>query len=150
VSVELAAVRLDERGEGVLIGVPDRPRSFACALRIAALDGFIAGPNDDHGSGLGDDTHRLHDWMADGTDPGSHRPAGVSGEVFDELMATGAVVVGRRTFELAGGWSGDPSCRAARRGRVALGHVRRDRWTARCAGRRSGRPRWIVHASAGG
>lgn len=25
----------------------------------------------------------------------------------DELMATGAVVVGRRTFELAGGWDGD-------------------------------------------
>jgi hypothetical protein len=27
--------------------------------------------------------------------------------VFDELMATGAVLVGRRTFELARGWNGD-------------------------------------------
>jgi dihydrofolate reductase len=72
-----------------------------------SLDGFIAGPNDEPGNGLGDDVHRLHDWLADGSDPGSHRPAGVSGEVFDEAMATGAVVVGRRTFELAGGWSGD-------------------------------------------
>jgi hypothetical protein len=25
----------------------------------------------------------------------------------DELMATGAIVVGRRTFELADGWAGD-------------------------------------------
>jgi dihydrofolate reductase len=72
-----------------------------------SLDGFITGPGDDRGNGLGVDGHRLHDWLADGTDPASHRPSGVSGEVFDELMATGAVVAGRRTFEIAGGWSGD-------------------------------------------
>jgi dihydrofolate reductase len=72
-----------------------------------SLDGFITGPNDDRGNGLGVDGHRLHDWLADGTDPASHRPSGVSAEVFDELMATGAVVAGRRTFEIAGGWSGD-------------------------------------------
>jgi dihydrofolate reductase len=72
-----------------------------------SLDGFIAGPNDDRGNGLGVDGHRLHDWLADGTDPASHRPSGVSGAVFDELMATGAVVAGRRTFEIAGGWNGD-------------------------------------------
>jgi dihydrofolate reductase len=72
-----------------------------------SLDGFITGPNDDRGNGLGVDGHRLHDWLAGGTDPTSHRPSGVSGEVFDELMASGAVVAGRRTFEIAGGWSGD-------------------------------------------
>ena len=72
-----------------------------------SLDGFITGPNDDRGNGLGVDGHRRHDWLADGTDAASHRPSGASGEVFDELMATGAVVVGRRTFEIAGGWSGD-------------------------------------------
>jgi dihydrofolate reductase len=72
-----------------------------------SLDGFIAGPDDDRRNGLGVDGHRLHDWLSDGTDPASHRPSGVSGEVFDELMATGAVVAGRRTFEIAGGWSGD-------------------------------------------
>jgi dihydrofolate reductase len=27
--------------------------------------------------------------------------------VFDEVMQTGAVIVGRRTFEFAGGWDGD-------------------------------------------
>jgi dihydrofolate reductase len=35
------------------------------------------------------------------------RPAGVNGQVFGEMMATGAVVAGRGTFELAGGWGGD-------------------------------------------
>jgi dihydrofolate reductase len=35
------------------------------------------------------------------------RPAGVNGQVFDELMSTGAVVAGRGIFEPAGGWGGD-------------------------------------------
>jgi dihydrofolate reductase len=37
----------------------------------------------------------------------SGRLAGVNGQVFDEMMATGAVVIGRGTFEPAGGWGGD-------------------------------------------
>jgi dihydrofolate reductase len=43
-----------------------------------------------------------------GADPerGDHL-AGVSGQVFDEAMSTGAVVAGRGTFEPAGGWDGD-------------------------------------------
>jgi dihydrofolate reductase len=41
-------------------------------------------------------------------DPGSYRPAdATNATVFDELMATGAVITGRRTFEFAGGWAGD-------------------------------------------
>ncbi|MFL5886484.1 MAG: dihydrofolate reductase, partial [Thermoleophilaceae bacterium] len=28
-----------------------------------SLDGFIAGPNDERGNGLGDDGRRLHDWL---------------------------------------------------------------------------------------
>jgi len=54
--------------------------------------------------------HRLHEWAltgADADDKGVGRPAGVNGEVFDEFMATGAVVAGRGTFEPAGGWGGD-------------------------------------------
>ena len=31
----------------------------------------------------------------------------MNGQVFDEFMATGAVVAGRGTFEPAGGWGGD-------------------------------------------
>ena len=34
-------------------------------------------------------------------------PPAPAREVFDELMATGAVVVGRRTFDYAGHWNGD-------------------------------------------
>ena len=77
-----------------------------------SLDGFIAGPNDGRGNGLGDDGRRLHDWLLTGDAPSAPsgvpgRPAGVNGEAFDDFMATGAVVVGRRTFDIAGGWAGD-------------------------------------------
>jgi dihydrofolate reductase len=74
-----------------------------------SLDGFIAGPQDGPGRGFGVDGERLHDWLSPGgVDPGSHRPTGGPGAaVFDELMATGAVITGRRTFEFAGGWDGD-------------------------------------------
>jgi dihydrofolate reductase len=77
-----------------------------------SLDGFIAGPNDERGNGLGDDGHRLHDWFLTSGGPSGPsgvpgRPSGVNGEMFDELMATGAIVTGRRTFDIAGGWAGD-------------------------------------------
>jgi len=73
-----------------------------------SLDGFITGPDDDADHGLGVNGERLHDWLGDpdGDVPGFH-PPGPSREVFDELMATGAVVVGRRTFDHAGHWGGD-------------------------------------------
>jgi dihydrofolate reductase len=76
-----------------------------------SLDGFIAGPSEGPGNGLGDGGHRLHEWFLTGADA-SHKGAaghlaGVNREVMDEAMATGAAVVGRRTFELADGWGGD-------------------------------------------
>ncbi len=78
-----------------------------------SLDGFIAGPNEGPDNGLGDGGHRLHEWaFSTGADTDPHsgvpgRPSGVNGQVFDEFMATGAVVAGRGTFEPAGGWGGD-------------------------------------------
>src|SRR5256714_10781223 len=76
-----------------------------------SLDGFIAGPNEGPGNGLGDGGHRLHEWFLTGADADrkaiSGRLAGVNGQVVDEFMATGAVVAGRGTFEPAGGWGGD-------------------------------------------
>jgi dihydrofolate reductase len=75
-----------------------------------SLDGFIAGPNERLDNGLGDGGHRLHEWALTGADADHNevaRPEGVNGEVFDELMSTGAVVAGRGTFEPAGGWDGD-------------------------------------------
>ena len=76
-----------------------------------SLDGFIAGPNEGPDNGLGDGGRRLHEWVWTGAEsepsgvPGP--PSGVNGRVYDEFMATGAVVAGRGTFEPAGGWGGD-------------------------------------------
>ena len=74
-----------------------------------SVDGFITGPDDGPEHGLGVGGERLHDWLsAGGVDPASHRPVGgPSAAVFDEVMGTGAVIVGRRTFDFAGGWAGD-------------------------------------------
>jgi dihydrofolate reductase len=75
-----------------------------------SLDGFIAGPNEGPGNGLGDGGHRLHEWVLTGADAGPRGVgslAGVDGQVVAEFMATGAVVAGRGTFEPAGGWGGD-------------------------------------------
>lgn len=66
-----------------------------------SLDGFIAGPNIRPDNGLGDGGQRLHDWII----PTAHGAA--NQQIVDELMSTGAVVAGRRTFEPAGGWNGD-------------------------------------------
>jgi dihydrofolate reductase len=73
-----------------------------------SLDGFITGPEDDEDHPLGIDGDRLHDWLASGGEGvEGFRPSGPSGEVFDEMMATGAVIAGRRTFDLVRGWNGD-------------------------------------------
>jgi len=66
-----------------------------------SLDGFIAGPNIRPDNGLGDGGQRLHDWIIPAVEGAANR------QIFDEMMATGAVVAGRRTFEPAGGWKGD-------------------------------------------
>jgi dihydrofolate reductase len=77
-----------------------------------SLDGFVAGPNEGPDNPAGDGVERLHDWLFASGEPASPsgmpgRPAGVNGQVFDELLATGAVVAGRGTFEPAAGWGGD-------------------------------------------
>jgi dihydrofolate reductase len=73
-----------------------------------SLDGFITGPGDGPGNGLGTGGHRLHEWLGEPLrEPPQFAPSGLSGQVFAEVMATGAVVVGRKTFDYAGHWSGD-------------------------------------------
>jgi dihydrofolate reductase len=66
-----------------------------------SLDGFVTGPDDRVGQELGRDGGRLFNWLDD------RMGDGPSGQVFREAMATGAVISGRRTFELAGRWQGD-------------------------------------------
>jgi dihydrofolate reductase len=77
-----------------------------------SLDGFVAGPNEGPDNPAGDGGDRVHDWLFTSGEPAGPsgmpgRPAGMNGQVFDEAMATGAVVAGRGTFEPAGGWGGD-------------------------------------------
>jgi dihydrofolate reductase len=71
-----------------------------------SLDGYIAGPNDEPDNPGGDGFTRLHDWFV--TPEGEFiRPSGPAGELIDEISATGAVLVGRRTAEQADHWGGD-------------------------------------------
>jgi dihydrofolate reductase len=75
-----------------------------------SLDGFIAGPNEGPDNATGDGGYRLHSWFltsADGDDFKKVSMGGVNGQAYAELMATGAVVAGRGTFEPAAGWDGD-------------------------------------------
>jgi dihydrofolate reductase len=75
-----------------------------------SLDGFVAGPEDGPDRGLGIGGERLHDFLTftgedHPTSARSHDEVGAA--VMADLMTTGAVLTGRRTFDLAGGWGGD-------------------------------------------
>ena len=71
-----------------------------------SLDGYIAGPDDGPDNAGGDGFMRLHEWLAS-ADGESGRPPGPAGEMHDEMEATGAVLVGRRTAEQAGHYKGN-------------------------------------------
>jgi dihydrofolate reductase len=76
-----------------------------------SLDGFIAGPNDGPGRGLGDGGERLHYWVFGGPWSYEEEPSGsATGEdkrFLDEGMARGgAIVGGRNTYEAAEAWGG--------------------------------------------
>lgn len=78
----------------------------AVLLMSMSADGYIAGPNDRPGNPGGDDFMRLHEWY--GSVQGEvGRPEGEAGTIWDELNATGAVVVGRRTGEQVDYYGGD-------------------------------------------
>ncbi len=70
-----------------------------------SLDGYIAGPNDEPGNPGGDRFMRLHDWLGTAGDTGE--PSGPARELIDEMTATGAVLVGRRTAEQVDHYKGD-------------------------------------------
>ncbi len=66
-----------------------------------SLDGFVTGPDDSVDAPMGADGFRLFDWLDRRADPGPN------GEVYAEMLATRAVIAGRRTYEHAGQWQGD-------------------------------------------
>jgi dihydrofolate reductase len=76
-----------------------------------SLDGFIAGSGDGHDAPLGRGGNALFTWM--GAGPASNRveerltPPDASKVVIDEWMTeSGAIISGRRTFDIANGWKG--------------------------------------------
>jgi dihydrofolate reductase len=76
-----------------------------------SLDGYITGPNDGPGRGLGDGGERLHYWVFGG--PWSYdqeprgEPTGADKEVLDgAITRVGVVVGGRNTYEAAQAWGG--------------------------------------------
>ncbi|NEK57060.1 dihydrofolate reductase [Geodermatophilus sabuli] len=70
-----------------------------------SLDGFIAGPDDGRPGSFGSGGERLHAWLGEG--PDLRPPDAPSQVVFDELLATGAVLTGRRTGDFVDYWGGD-------------------------------------------
>ena len=66
-----------------------------------SLDGYVAGPQDSVDAPMGRGGFRLFNWLDRRDDPGP------SGQVFREVLATRAVIAGRRTYEHAGRWQGD-------------------------------------------
>ena len=75
-----------------------------------SLDGFIAGRNDGPGNPLGDGGSRLFDWWTAGSEriggDDRFRPPARSRPVVEEMVDCGAIITGRRTFDIAGGWGG--------------------------------------------
>jgi len=76
-----------------------------------SLDGYVTGPNDGPGQGLGAGGERLHYWVFGGPwsyDDGLRgEPVGADKQYLDEAFGRGgAVVVGRNMFEAAEAWGG--------------------------------------------
>jgi dihydrofolate reductase len=95
--------RATERGNGmakVIAGI------------TMSLDGYITGPNDRLGAGLGQDGERLHHWVFGGPwtyDGPRGSPAAVDQEYLDDVFASaGAWVVGRTMHDVVDGWGDDP------------------------------------------
>jgi dihydrofolate reductase len=79
------------------------------AAITTSVDGYITGPNDGPGKGLGDGGERLHYWVFGGPWTYDTQPKGKpSGEdaawLAQALGRVGAVVGGRGTYEAAGHW----------------------------------------------
>lgn len=81
-----------------------------------SLDGFVAGPNDGPERPLGDGGEQLFAWYGSGDTalplPGTDmvfRVSRASAELLrDEWNRQGAMVAGRRMFDIAGAWQGKP------------------------------------------
>lgn len=81
-----------------------------------SLDGFISGPNVRLEAGLGDGGERLHEWGFNSTDPRNR-------ELVEAWVNTGAVIVGRKTYDLSiQHWGADGPIYTARVPVIVLSH----------------------------
>lgn len=83
--------------------------STIAAAITTSLDGYVTGPGDGPGCGLGVGGERLHYWVFGGpwtyANPGRGEPVGEDKAWLEETMAANrAVICGRRTYEAAGHW----------------------------------------------
>lgn len=77
-----------------------------------SLDGYITGPNDRPGAGLGENGERLHYWVFGGPwtyDGERGAPVDVDKAYLQETFgAGGAMICGRNMYEAARGWGEQP------------------------------------------
>ena len=82
------------------------------AAITTSVDGYITGPDDGPGKGLGDGGERLHHWVFGGPWTYDEEPRDeATGEdaawLAEAVTRVGAVVGGRWTYEAAGHWGGE-------------------------------------------
>ena len=78
-----------------------------------SMDGFVTGPNDRLGAGLGDGGERLHYWVFGGPWAYGDEARGSTSEIDqayleDAFSAGGAWLVGRTMHDVVDGWGDDP------------------------------------------
>ena len=76
-----------------------------------SVDGYVAGPDDGPGKGLGEGGERLHYWVFGGPwtyedEPGGEATGEDAAWLAETISRIGAVVAGRRTYEASGRWGG--------------------------------------------
>jgi dihydrofolate reductase len=84
--------------------------TVAAGITIS-LDGYITGPNDGPGRGLGDGGERLHYWVFGGPWSYAEEPRGEAtgadkGFLDAAFARAGAIVIGRNMYEAAEAWGG--------------------------------------------
>jgi dihydrofolate reductase len=81
-----------------------------------SLDGFVSGANVRPEAGLGDGGERLHDWAFASADPRNRK-------IVEAWVDTGAIITGRRTYDLSiPYWGADGPLGAARVPTIVLSH----------------------------
>jgi dihydrofolate reductase len=87
------------------------PGQVIAAVAVS-LDGFIAGPDDGPEQGLGAGGEQLFTWFGDGDTASRFYPwmamSAISAAAFDGFIdRIGAVITGRRTYDITNGWDGE-------------------------------------------